>query len=71
MNDTAPGRNFQSPDDGGTRTDVPTRKSSALKSDRETRAAGTMCDNRSSSAHTKYKIPSVARRTCDHLWISD
>lgn len=51
----------------GTRMDIPTRKSSALKTVRETRAAGTTNDNMSSSAHMKYKIPSAASRTCDHL----
>ena len=47
--------------------DVPTRKSSALKTGKEVRAAGTTCDNMSSSDHTKYKMPSATRRVCASL----
>jgi hypothetical protein len=51
----------------GTRMDIPTRKSIALKTAREFRDAGTTNDNMSSSAHVKYKIPSAASSTCAHL----
>lgn len=49
--------------------DLPTRKSSALKSDRDMLTAGITRDNMSSNAHMKYKIPSTTRRTCAHLLI--
>ena len=68
VNDTAPGYDLQSHQTTkGTRMDIPTRKSRALKIVREIRAAGTTSDSMSSSAHVKYKIPSAASRTCDHL----